>query len=89
MDQIWIKKQNVMKKFWEVKNFLTNNECSEILKKYKSELKLKQAAVYNDGNDEVIHEKRKSSIAFIENIDILDDRLKIKLENLINLKGIT
>lgn len=72
-----------MERLYTIKNFLSNEECSNILLKYKSELELKAGKVYNG----IESNKRKSSIAFIENIDFLDIRLKSKLKELIQLKG--
>lgn len=76
-----------MEKYWEIKNFLSEQECLDILKKYKSELNLQPGEVYSEGNKDLNNEKRKSSVAFVKNIELIDDRLKKKLDELINLKG--
>lgn len=72
-----------MEKYWEIKNFLSEQECLDILTKYKSELKLIPAKVA--GME--ITDKRKSSVAFIDNIENVDERLKEYLKNLIQIKG--
>jgi predicted 2-oxoglutarate/Fe(II)-dependent dioxygenase YbiX len=71
-----------MEKLHTIKEFLSEKECSEILSKYKKELELKPGEVVGNAVN-----KRKSSIAFIPNIDIVDDRLKSTLKNLIQIKG--
>lgn len=75
-----------MEKLYTIRNFLSEQECSQILTKYKEELQLSPAKVgLNGGN--LITDRRKSSIAFIDNIEIIDERLKGILQNLIQLKG--
>jgi PKHD-type hydroxylase len=71
-----------MDKLHTIKNFLSNEECSNILNKFKTELELKPGRVAA-GNSE----KRKSSVAFVDNIDLVDDKLKTILKNLIQIKG--
>lgn len=71
-----------MEKLHTVLNFLSEKECSELLTKYKSELDLTPGEVAGNSKD-----KRKSSVAFIEGIEIIDNRLKSKLKELIQLKG--
>ena len=71
-----------MEKYWEIKNFLSNDECIDILKKYKSELSLKPAQVKN-GDSKV----RKSSVAFIPSIESINQKLKDVLKSLIQIKG--
>lgn len=63
-------------------NFITKEECLEILEKCKKELELKPAEVANENKN-----ARKSDVAFIDNIDIIDEKLKIYLKNLIHIKG--
>jgi hypothetical protein len=41
-------KNNYMERLYTIKNFLTEDECSKILKKYKSELTLKPAEVVGE-----------------------------------------
>lgn len=67
-------------------NFLSKEECNSILEKYKLELNLRPAEVQFNG-EKVVNNKRKSSIAFIDNIYEIDERLKNTLKNLIQLKG--
>ena len=75
-----------MDKLYTVENFLSENECLSILTKYKSELKLKPAEVaVKEGN--TFSDKRKSSIAFIDGIETIDERIKNTLKNLIQIKG--
>jgi predicted 2-oxoglutarate/Fe(II)-dependent dioxygenase YbiX len=71
-----------MDKLHTIKNFLSNEECSDILLKYKAELKLKPAQVAAGVTD-----KRKSSVAFVDEIEVIDERLKNLLKNLIQIKG--
>jgi PKHD-type hydroxylase len=65
-----------------INNFLTYDECSDILNKYKSELELKPAIVVNNDN-----KVRKSSVAWIDNIDLVDEKLINILKNNIQVKG--
>jgi PKHD-type hydroxylase len=67
-----------------IKEFLSKDECNLILNKYLKELDLKPAKVMNDTIDTNV---RKSSIAFIDNIDIIDERLKAVLKENIHIKG--
>jgi predicted 2-oxoglutarate/Fe(II)-dependent dioxygenase YbiX len=71
-----------MQKLHTIEKFLTEDECSEILNKYKRELELKPAEVAS-GNKKA----RKSSIAFVDNIEAIDEKLKTVLKNLIQIKG--
>lgn len=72
-----------MDKLHTIENFLSNDECLNILTKYKSELKLIPAKVAGMETTD----KRKSSVAFINNIENVDERLKTYLKNLIQIKG--
>lgn len=72
-----------MERFHIIPNFLSADECSTILTKYKAELELSAGQIVKIG----ISNKRKSSIAFIPTIDIIDDKLKSKLKSLIQIKG--
>lgn len=78
-----------MQMLFKVDNFLSEKECSDILTKCKNELTLVQASVYkpNSNNENTLSNKRKSSIAFIRNIDFVDERLKTTLDSLIKIKG--
>jgi predicted 2-oxoglutarate/Fe(II)-dependent dioxygenase YbiX len=75
-----------MDKFHIIKNFLTEEECFNILVKYKSELKLKPAEIAKMGGN-TISDKRRSSIAFIDSIKTIDERLNNILKNTIQIKG--
>lgn len=66
-----------------IEGFLSKEECSLLLEKYKSELELRPATVA--GME--ISDKRKSSVAFVNNIEQVDERLKNVLKDLIKLKG--
>lgn len=71
-----------MQKLFTIDNFLSEEECSNILIKYKTELELKPAQVVGG------HFKaRKSSVAFIDNIDLVDNKLKNILKSTIQIKG--
>lgn len=72
-----------MDRLFTVDNFLSIEECSNILTKYKSELELKPGEVHGTNKINV----RKSSVAFIDNIQIVDEKLKTYLKNLIQIKG--
>jgi len=71
-----------MEGLYTIKNFLTEDECSYILKKSKSELELKPGLVVN--NDTKV---RKSSVAFISNIDSIDKKIINIVKNNIQVKG--
>jgi len=66
-----------MERLHTYENFLTIEECESILKKCITELELKPGLV---GSNDV--NARKSSVAFIDNIDIIDDKLTEYLRNL-------
>lgn len=66
-----------------IKNFLTKEECSLILEKYITELKLERGTVYNG----TVSNVRKSSVGFLQNIEELDGKLKQVLKEKINIKG--
>lgn len=72
-----------MDRLHTIENFLTINECSEILKKYKAELELMPAKVAGMEASN----RRKSSVAFINGIETIDERLKDILKSLIQIKG--
>jgi predicted 2-oxoglutarate/Fe(II)-dependent dioxygenase YbiX len=71
-----------MERLHTVKNFISSDECNKLLKKFKSELQLKPGQVANN-----INNTRKSSVAFIPSIEIIDDKLKEVLKSLIQIKG--
>ena len=66
-----------------VKSFLSEEVCKQILDRCKNELDLAPAEVIGG----VISKKRKSSIAFINDIEEIDQKLKLFLEETIVLKG--
>lgn len=66
-----------------VKNFLTKEVCDEILSRCKNDLELAPAEIFGG----LITKKRKSSVAFIDNIEEIDEKLKTFLEETIVLKG--
>ena len=72
-----------MDRLHTIKNFLTHNECSDILSKYKTELQLKPAEIANGKIDD----RRKSYVGFINGIENIDTRLRDTLKNLIQIKG--
>lgn len=74
-----------MDRLYTMKEFLTKQECFELLNKFKSELVLSPAKVA--GKQSVNNNIRKSSIAFIPSIDIIDEKLKQLLKSLIKMKG--
>lgn len=76
-----------MDKLFTIENFLSKKECLDVLNKYKNELTLVQAGVYEQASNNIISNKRKSSVAFIKNISFIDDRLKKTLDDLIKVKG--
>lgn len=71
-----------MDKLHTIKNFLSNDDCTYILNKFKAELELKPGMVAAGDT-----EKRKSSVAFVDNINLVDDKLKAVLKTLIQIKG--
>ncbi len=69
--------------YYTLKNFLTEKECSDILRKYSSEIKLSPGKVGRKN----ISKDRKSSVGFIKNIDNINQRLKSLLKDVIKIKG--
>jgi PKHD-type hydroxylase len=63
-------------------NFLSKNECEFILNRCKEELELTTAAVKNGNSNE-----RKSSVAWIDNLGDVNERLKNILKSRFNLNG--
>lgn len=72
-------------KFLTVKEFLTEEECSSILERAKNSLELTPAEVVGG----MVLKTRKSSVAFVNQIDEVDEKLKTFLQNTITLKGFT
>lgn len=72
-----------MDRLYTIDNFLSPEECSGILKKCKSELQLAPAMVAGMS----ITDRRKSSVAFIKNIESVDEKLTRLLRDLIQIKG--
>ena len=74
-----------MSRVFTIPNFLSSQECNEVIAKCKSELELKQAAL---GKSKEVHSKqRKSSIAFIKDLGSVNTRLTEILISNINLRG--
>jgi PKHD-type hydroxylase len=71
-----------------IENFLSIEECTYILNKCKNELILSNAMVY-DNNHNISNAKtnRKSSVAWIDDLEFLNDRLKDKLKTTFNING--
>lgn len=69
-----------------IKNFLSEDECKEILNTYLSKLKLEPALI--DGG-KLDNNLRKSSVAFIDTIVSIDNRLKNTLNQNIKIKDNT
>jgi PKHD-type hydroxylase len=63
-------------------NFLSIDECNVILSKYTNELELKIAQVSNNDS-----KGRKSSVAWIDNLGDVNERLKNILKSRFNLNG--
>lgn len=61
-----------MNKFHIIKNFLTEKECFDILTKCKSEIEMSPARIGSG----VVTKVRKSSVGFINEIEIIDEKLK-------------
>ena len=74
-----------MSRIFTVPNFLSSQECIEVLARCKSELELKHALV---GKTSIVNLKqRKSSIAKIKDLGLINTRLTEILINNINLRG--
>jgi PKHD-type hydroxylase len=65
-----------------IENFLSQEECDFILNKYKNELILSKAQVANGD-----YKSRKSSVAWIDNLGDVNERLKNILKSRFNLNG--
>lgn len=75
-----------MDKVITIQQFLSKEECGTILLKCKSELKLNTAVVVDS---KIIESKRKSNVAFIEDLGFLNSKLKDTLIDKISVKGFT
>ena len=65
-----------------IKNFLSINECNNILSKYKNELKLSEAQVTNGD-----YKSRKSSVGWIDELSGINERLIDLLKTSYNING--
>lgn len=65
-----------------ISDFLSKDECFRLLLKFKTQYSLKTAEVTGDNSN-----IRSSSIAFIESISEIDEKLKSILKEKIHLKG--
>lgn len=65
-----------------VENFLTDDECDNILSKYKKELSLSIAEVYGG-----ISKNRKSLIGWVDDLGDVNDRLIDLLKSTYNING--
>lgn len=75
--------KNINHKYFTINEFLSKDECDLIIKKYKNEIELKPGEVIS-GLDTKI---RKSSVGFIKNIELIDNKLKKILKDNIPIKG--
>lgn len=73
-----------MYRHFTIPNFLSKDECNSLLVKCKEELVLKNATI-RDG--EVNFKSRKSSVAFIDDLGFLNNRLKTILIDSVKVKG--
>lgn len=89
MDKIWIEKISYMIDNIDIfENFLSPEECGDILNKCKAELILSDARVYFDKSKVAPTKKnRKSSIAWISDLGFLNERLTNKLRETFNING--
>ena len=65
-----------------IENFLSKDECEFILSRCKEELELTIAKVKNGNSNE-----RKSSVAWVDNLGDVNERLKNILRSRFNLNG--
>lgn len=70
-----------------VENFITPEECDFILNKCKKELTLEKASVIQNQTNVLQKKARKSSIAWISDLEFLNERLKAKLKECIKING--
>lgn len=74
----------MMEKLYIFENFISKKDCEKILNTCKDKLKLSRAKV---GENNEINKIRNSSVAFIKNIEEVDNKLIEVLRKNINLKG--
>lgn len=74
-----------MSRVFTIPNFLTNQECTQVVTKCISELNLQQAFISEDKKLNLKY--RKSSIAFTNNIELIYKRLTEKLIKSIKVTG--
>ena len=74
-----------MSRVYTIPNFLTSQECSEVLAACNSKLELRQAVIGK--TKEVNLKHRKSSVAFIEDLGSVNSRLIETLTNNVKVKG--
>ena len=74
-----------MSRVFTIPNFLTNQECTQVVTKCISELNLQQAFISEDNKLNLKY--RKSSIAFTNNIELIYKRLTEKLIKSIKVTG--
>lgn len=67
-------------------NFLSTEECDFILNKCKNELTLSEAKFYTN-NPTPLKKNRKSSIGWISDLGVLNERLITKLKETFNING--
>lgn len=76
-----------MQKIFTIENFLSEEECFDLITNIKKEYTLTQATVAGTTNSEGISDVRKSSITFLPNIESIDEKLKSTLRDNIKLNG--
>ena len=67
-----------------IKEFLTKDECTELLTTCKNDLELTRGVVVGDGDLDKI---RKSNVAFINDLGFLNERLRKTLVEYIKING--
>ena len=65
-----------------IENFLSIDECNDILSKYTNELELKTAQVANNDS-----KSRKSSVGWIDDLGVINKRLKTTLKSNFDFNG--
>lgn len=74
-----------MSQIFTIPQFLSEKECADIIEKCKRELILKQAKIGRDQNPN--SNRRKSSVAFIEDLGPINARLQNTLKDYVKVKG--
>jgi predicted 2-oxoglutarate/Fe(II)-dependent dioxygenase YbiX len=77
-----------MSKIITIKNFLSENECSNIIKNSLSDSTLSDAQVGIGDDYGFISEMRKSKISWMGDMDVIGNKLKDTLKENIKIKGI-